>query len=223
MADIGGLPLVAWTLASMAAVPGVEAVVLATTTLPEDDRLASAMANVTVVHRGSVHDVLQRCWDAVVPYGPTVVIRQTADNPFVDPDVTRSQVDRLIDGAFDFVGNDGWPRGIASEVARATALGQAASEATSAAEREHVMPFLYSRPERYRIGTLDAPGNLVHHRYTVDTQQDLDFVRLIAERLGHGPPVRLADVEAIIRVEPELASVNSGIRQKSWHEIDERH
>ncbi len=203
MADIEGLPLVAWTLTAMAAVPGLETVVLATTTLPQDDQLVAAMAGVVPVHRGSARDVLERCWDAVVPYAPTIVVRQTADNPFVDPDVTRSQVDRLISGGFDFVGNSGWPLGIASEVARAAALGQAALEATRPAEREHVMPFLYARPKRFRIGTLTAPLELVHHRYTIDTPEDLHLVRAISERLGHGPPVRLAEIEAIMRADPD--------------------
>ena len=174
------------------------------------------------MHRGAVHDVLSRCWDAVAPLQPTIVVRQTADNPFVDPDVVEAQVQRLISGSLDFVGNAGWPLGIAGEVARASALGEAVREAVDPAEREHVMPFLYARPERYRIGTLDAPAEPGHHRFTVDTEEDLELARRLAAAVGHGPPVRLAELAAAMRADPGLAQLNAGVRQKAWREVDER-
>jgi spore coat polysaccharide biosynthesis protein SpsF len=140
----------------------------------------------------------------------------------VDPDVVGAQVDRLIAGSFDFVGNAGWPLGIAGEVARALALGEAAREAVDPAEREHVMPFIYARPERYRIGTLDAPADPGHHRYTVDTAGDLELARRLAAAVGHGPPVRLAELAAAMHAEPGLAELNADVRQKHWDEVDER-
>ena len=222
LAPIAGRPLVSWTVEAMLRVPAIDAIVLATTTEPEDDVLAAEMARRIPVHRGSVHDVLTRCWDAVAPYQPTVVVRQTADNPFVDPDVVDAQIHRLIDGGFDFVGNTGWPLGIAGEVARAGALEEAAEEAGDRAEREHVMPFLYARPERFRIGTLPPPSRLVHHRYTVDTEADLALMRELARRVGHGPPIHLEELEAIVSAHPDLTSWNEGVRQKDWHEVDER-
>ena len=203
-------------------VAAIDTIVLATTTGSDDDVLAAEMASHVPVHRGPVHDVLTRCWDAVVPYHPTVVVRQTADNPFVDPDVVDAQIHRLIEGGFDFVGNSGWPLGIAAEVARADALGEAAAEARDRAEREHVMPFLYARPERFRIGALPPPSSLVHHRYTVDTEADLALMRELAKQVGHGPPIHLAELEAIVAAHPDLGSWNAGVRQKDWHEVDER-
>jgi spore coat polysaccharide biosynthesis protein SpsF len=222
LAMIGDSILIEWTLAAMSAVRSTNALVVATTEEPEDEALVRLLANVVAIHRGSTYDVLARCWEAVAPFEPTIVIRQTADNPFVDPDVVEAQVRRLIDGDFDFVGNAGWPLGIAAEVARAEALNQAADEARDMAEREHVMPFLYARPERFRIGSLAVPGNFVHHRYTVDTEADLALARELARRLGHGPPAHLAELEALIRAEPSLALLNSGVEQKQWREVDSR-
>ena len=79
------------------------------------------------------------------------------------------------------------------------ALSAASHEATAAADREHVMPFLYGHPERFRIGTLPrtapAPPAGERWRYTVDTPEDLELARALAERFGHGPPVRLDELE----------------------------
>ena len=222
LARIGGRMLVEWTVAAMSAVPSLDALVVATTDEPVDDALVRALEGIVAVYRGPTYDVLARCWQAVAPLEPVIVVRQTADNPFVDPDVVEAQVQRLVAGGFDFVGNDGWPRGIAAEVARAEALGQAAQEAMDPAEREHVMPFLYARPERFRIGTLAVPGAFAHDRYTVDTEADLAFARELARRLGHGPPVRLPELEALVTADPALAEMNSGVHQKSWREVDGR-
>lgn len=84
------------------------------------------------------------------------------------------------------------------------------------------MPFLYAQPERFRIGSLPAPADALHGRYTVDTDDDLTFVRTLAARLPQGQPVHLADLEAIVRAEPDLASLNATVRQKAWREIDDR-
>jgi spore coat polysaccharide biosynthesis protein SpsF len=222
MAMIGDRALVEWTVAAMSAVPSLEALVVATTNEPGDDALARALADSVAVHRGPTYDVLSRCWEAVAPFEPTIVVRQTADNPFVDPDVVQAQIDRLLDGGFDFVGNVGWPLGIAAEVALADALRQAYDEAVDAAEREHVMPFLYARPERFRIGSLAVPGEFAHDRYTVDTEADLALARALARHLGHGPPTRLPELEALVRADPGLALLNAGVHQKHWREVDQR-
>lgn len=218
---IGDRPLVLWTLAAMAAVPEVSAIVVAITDDASDDRLAAFLAaEGQIVHRGPVRDVLTRCWEAVAPYAPDLVIRQTADNPFVDPAVVAAQVRRAREGGFDYVGTAGWPLGIAAEVARAGALETAYREATDDAEREHVMPFLYARPERFRIGALEPAVPLPAGRFTVDTAADLAFARALAQRLG---AVETASIEALGRIlaaEPELLELNRDVRQKTWQEAE---
>lgn len=218
---IGGRSLLAWTVDGVRAIPGLAAVVVATTTEPADDALADAAAALGAdVHRGPVHDVLTRCYDAVVPHEPVVVVRQTADNPFPDPVIAAAQVQALLEQGLDYVGIAGWPIGIAAEVCRMDALTTARHDATAAADREHVMPYLYSHPELFRIGTLArtdaAPAAGERWRYTVDTAADLELARAVADRLGHGPPVHLDELEAIMAAEPSLARLNAAVVQKSW-------
>lgn len=218
--DIEGRPLLAWTVAGVQAISSVMKVVVATTIEPQDDVIADLASRLGVdVHRGSVDDVLSRCYDAVASSGAEVVIRQTADNPFPDPRVAAAQAERLVEGGFDYVGIGGWPLGIAAEVCRFTALETAEREASDPTEREHVMPFLYRRPDRFRIGRLDrtdarrragAPA-----RFTVDTAADLAFARALAGRLGHGPPVSIDELERLVDDDPALLELNAGIQQRS--------
>jgi spore coat polysaccharide biosynthesis protein SpsF (cytidylyltransferase family) len=218
---IGDRSLLAWTVDGVRAIPGLATVVVATTTEARDDRLAEAAAALgTQVHRGPVHDVLTRCYEAVAPHDPDLVVRQTADNPFPDPTIAAAQVEALVAGGLDYVGIAGWPIGIAAEVCRMESLTAAMREATAAADREHVTPYLYSHPDRFRIGTLPrtapAPQGGERWRYTVDTPQDMELAAALAERLGHGPPVRLEELETIMAAEPALALLNAAVVQKPW-------
>ncbi len=220
--SIEGRPLLAWTIAAVRAVPVVDDIVLATTDRPEDDAVAEAVRVLSVrVHRGSVHDVLRRVADAVRPLEPDVVLRQTGDNPFADPEIMSAQLVRLYEGPLDYVGIAGLPLGIGGEAVRAEALWIADREATEPADREHVLPFVYARPERFAIGSLTAPPAWRHPRYTVDTPADLVFARAVAARLpGRRPPARLATLESIVAGGTGLAELNATISQRSHREAE---
>lgn len=213
---IEGRPLVAWTIAAVTAVRGLDDLVVATTDDASDDRLADAVAALGVrVHRGPVFDVLRRVADAVRPLSPGVVLRQTGDNPFPDPALMAAQVGRLLDGPFDYVGIAGLPLGIGGEAVRMAALDAADHEATAVAEREHVLPFVYTHPERFRIGALENVPPWRHGRYTVDTERDLEFARVLAARMpAAGRPPRLADLEAVVAADPTLGDLNRAVEQR---------
>lgn len=219
---IEGRPLLAWTIAAVRAVPEVDDVVLATTDRPEDDAVAEAMRVLDMrIHRGSVHDVLRRVADAVRPLEPDVVLRQTGDNPFADPEIMAAQLVRLDEGPFDYVGIAGLPLGIGGEAVRAEALWIADREATAAADREHVLPFVYARPERFAIGSLTMPPAWRHPRYTVDTPADLAFARAVAASLpGRRPPASLATLESIVAGGTGLAELNATVSQRGHHEAE---
>ena len=219
---IEGRPLLGWTIAAVQAIAAVDDLVLATSDQPADDPVAEAMREIGVrVHRGPVQDVLRRVTDAVRPLDPDVVLRQTGDNPFIDPEVMAAQLSRLDEGPFDYVGIAGLPLGIGGEAVRAEALWAADREATEPADREHVLPFVYARPERFAIGSLAPAPAWRHPRYTVDTPADMAFARAVAARLpGRRPPAHLATLEAILAEDPGLADLNAAIVQRGHHEAE---
>jgi spore coat polysaccharide biosynthesis protein SpsF (cytidylyltransferase family) len=61
----------------------------------------------------------------------------------------------------------------------------------------------------------------VHHRYTVDTEEDLALAKEIAARIGHPPPVTLGELERIVGAEPDLTGINADVRQKPWWEYEQ--
>jgi spore coat polysaccharide biosynthesis protein SpsF len=116
----------------------------------------------------------------------------------------------VLTGAVPADGRRRFPDGLDAEVLRASVLAEAAQEATSAHDREHVTPFVKARPERFRIGYLEAEQDLGDERWTVDHAEDLAFVRAVVARLPD-PAAGLADILAVLAAEPELRALNAAV------------
>lgn len=224
LADVAGETMLVRVVTRLARARWVDAVVVATSTLPADDAVAEEAARLGVaVFRGSEDDVLDRYLGAARREGADWVVRVTADCPLVDPELVDGLVARFAEAGPDYASNSlerTYPRGLDVEVFTRAALETAAAEATSTHERVHVTPFLYQHPERFRLLSVTAPGGEDHShlRWTVDTAEDLELARRLYRRLG-GDGFGWRDALAVVRAEPELADVNRGVRQKSLEEL----
>src|SRR5690606_27987104 len=114
------------------------------------------------------------------------------------------------------------PRGLDVEVFDVAAIARAQSEARGpdhAGDREHVTPYLYRVPGRFRTLVSDPPGDdLSHLRLTVDTPEDLALIDAIVRALG--PDASTPVIARWLAAHPEVARLNAGIKQKSA--VDER-
>ena len=135
------------------------------------------------------------------------VVRITSDCPLIDPALIDQVIAAYEEGGSDYVSNmlpPTWPYGMAVEVFSAAALHQAHAEATQAAEREHVTPFIYWHPERYRLRNVASPVDLSHHRWTVDTPEDYELVRRLFETLyPTSPEFTQADMLTLLDAHPD--------------------
>ena len=217
--EIGNRPLLAHVIERARACRRAQQVVVATTTDPDDqpvDELAARLG--CQVYRGSADDVLDRYYQAALQSGAGIVVRFTADDPFKDPTVTDQVIARLLsDPALDYASNTmepTFPEGLDVEAFTFAALERAWREARLPAEREHVTPYLYNHPERFRLASVTSPRNLSHLRLTVDYEQDLRLAREICFRLGPGGRIfSLQEIVSLLEAEPTLAAINQGIER----------
>jgi spore coat polysaccharide biosynthesis protein SpsF len=162
----------------------LDGIVIATSDLPLDDPIAEAANGLAVpCVRGPERDVLARYLCALDEHPATSVVRVTADCPLVDPLIVDAALARYGSTEADYCSNTlirTFPDGLDVEVVAASALREADIEAFDPAEREHVTPFVYRRPRRYRIAqiTSDDP-RLGRERWTLDTDDDLERLREI--------------------------------------------
>ena len=121
--------------------------------------------------RGSEDNVQERFIGCIREYRPEIVVRATSDNPFVDWEQADRQIEGLED--CDYVSSEGAPLGTGVEVFYAEGLEEVYRLAESDREREHVTPYLYTHPERFRVKRVPYHLKLDgSYRLTVDTDHD---------------------------------------------------
>ena len=186
LADLGGVPVLQRVVDRLKRCRQLESVVVATSVDPSDDPVAAAASVPTV--RGPLDDVLERYRIALAEHPCDAVVRITADCPVIDPAVVDDVVARWREGDEAYVANviepRTFPKGMDTEVVTADALAQAATEATSAHDREHVTPFIRDRPDRFPQAAVTHDPPLGHLRMTLDTPEDLHTLRDLVARTG---------------------------------------
>lgn len=217
---IAGQPMLWHLVQRLRRVRLADEVVIATTSNTTDEPIVAFCAAAGVAcTRGSEHDVLSRYHEAALLHGATTVVRVTSDCPLIDPALVDQAIATFAEGDFDYLSNmlqPTYPYGMAVEVMTAAALHEAHAEATAPAEREHVTPFLHWRPERYRHRSLTMCPDLSHHRWTVDTDEDLQLVRRLVEALlPRRPEFDLADVLELLSEHPDWLELNRHVQQRA--------
>jgi len=189
--DLSGEPMLARVVERTRRARTVDEVVVATSTLPADDRIARLCeSREWACFRGSELDVLDRYYQAALRFGAEVVVRVTSDCPLIDPELIDQHVQTLLEriSETDFVTNmlqQSFPLGLAVEAMPIDVLARMNRMSRTSQLREHVTTIAYERPEWFRIEHIRHAIDLSEMRWTVDTAEDLEFVRRIFAHFGH--------------------------------------
>jgi spore coat polysaccharide biosynthesis protein SpsF len=220
--DIGGETMLARAVMRTKQARLLHETIVATTTTEKDNAIVDECQRLHfALYRGEEHDVLDRYYQAALAYKVDTIVRITSDCPLIDPTI----IDRVI-GAFlskspDYASNvveRNYPMGLDVEVMTMQALTKAWREADKPYERTHVTPYIYQNTSLFRLLHVTGDADYSHYRWTVDTPEDLAFVRTIYERFGNSNSIRWKEVIGLLDSEPELADINRHIRQKSLME-----
>jgi spore coat polysaccharide biosynthesis protein SpsF len=153
-------------------------------------------------------------------------------------------VHALLEGGHDFVCNRlpppwrrTYPIGLDVEACTFSGLKRTWAEAREPQHREHVMPYLYEgvelspischrsegiSPRGFRIALLNHTTDFGGYRWTVDTPDDLEFIRQVYSRFDGRDDFGWKEVLALVHNEPQLMQINARVKHKSLKDIDER-
>lgn len=220
--DIRGKTMLARVLERAGQASTLDTIVVATTTDPADEAVVEECGRVGITSfRGSPQDVLDRYYRAAKVHRAEVVVRITSDCPLLDPEIVDRVVERLRKGGRDYVSNTverSFPLGLDVEAFKFPALQKAAEEAKKDYERAHVTPYIWQHPDQFRIAQVKARGDFSRHRWTVDTAEDLEFVREVYERLTDTERFRWRDVLDLVTADSSLEARNRHVHQKALEE-----
>jgi spore coat polysaccharide biosynthesis protein SpsF len=221
LADIAGQSMLERVIRRVRGSRLIDDVIVATSALAEDDVLADECRRLEApIFRGHPADVLDRFHAAAVVARADTIVRVTADCPLIDAGLIDSVLGAYAAHGVDHAGlltggGMAYPRGLDNESFPFDALERAWREARAPHHRAHVTTFLYGQPGVFRLLTLRPATDLGHHRWTVDTADDLAFVRAIYERLGDDGAFNWRDVWNLVKRRPELAALNRRVRHKA--------
>lgn len=134
-------------------------------------------------YRGDLNNVLNRFYSLAQIIRPEHIVRLTGDCPMIDCDVIDKTVICHINGGYDYTRNQGYPDGMDVEVMTFKALQTAWVEAQSEYDREHVCPYLYSNPDKFRIGSYHNGLDQSNVKISVDTEEDYHKLSKLLEVL----------------------------------------
>ena len=184
-----------------------ENIVVATTTLPGDDKLVEFLKNLDVVYfRGSSDNCLDRYYQCAKKFQFSVIIRITSDNPLIDPTLVDDAVTAFLSNSYDYLTNANprsFPYGTEVEVFSFNALEKAWKEAKDELEKEHVTPYFYNNPKKFKVFTIKNSKDLSNLRWTVDRKSDLLLVRKIIGKIKKSP-ILMEDILELFKKEPSL-------------------
>lgn len=202
--------------------------------------------------RGSLFDVLDRYYQTALKAKADVVVRITADCPVIDSELIDDVVNTLIGEArignqeseYDFVCNRlpppfgrTYPIGLDVEACTFKALKKAWKEAKEPQHREHVMPYFYegvklsaisrqlsegTSSRGFTVALLNHVTDFGDYRWTVDTPEDLEFMREVYKRFNGRDDFSWKEVLDLVHENPELAKINANVQHKTLKDIDIR-
>lgn len=165
----------------------VDEVIVATTNLERDNIIIKTLEQYNIkFYRGSENDVLSRYYEAAKRFNGDIIVRVTSDDPLIDYNHIDLIVEDLIKNNADYSCNNwikSFPYGLDVECFTMKALERANKEATELCEREHVTPFIRDIKNNFNISYIYSKVNLHNIRLTVDTKEDLEFVKHIYENI----------------------------------------
>ncbi len=198
---LAGKPLLWHTIHRLRKCKSLNAIVVATSTLPQNDAIAALAESEGIpIYRGPEENVLARLAGCASAFEAEVVVRVNADSPLIDPALIDKLVQRLIAADADYVmpppgapcfhdGVDPMSRRVLDKLMRLVHRDPLA--------REHVAGFLKAHRRFARIALIDVEPALAvaGPSLSIDTPEDLAFFEQLYRRFD--APAGELDLRAV--------------------------
>ncbi len=211
---IGDLPSVEVCLKNALSVENVNQVILATSDVEQDAVLEEYTYHDDVIfHKGHPEDVIERYLDVAEPRDVDVIVRITADCPYVSNEVIQHNLKAHFAAGADYTSAPTAAVGTNAEIINTTALRRVKEFFPSANYSEYMTFYFMNNPQHFRLNIVDLPDQWVRdYRLTLDYQEDLDLFNAIAEHFDEkNIPYTLTNIINYLDENPDKAAINGSI------------
>jgi spore coat polysaccharide biosynthesis protein SpsF len=212
--DVNGKTILENLLDRLSPAEGIDEIIVATTTLSEDDAIENFCHEHNVkCFRGSDWDVLDRFYQTALSLTekPDHVVRICCDNPLHHHGVLQNVLEAYSKSGVDYLSNsnhepDFLEDGFDVEVFSIRALETAWREADLHSQREHVTPYI-KNSGKFKCEWIHTHPNY-HYKLSVDTPNDLKLAQSIFASFTDSISFGMNEVVELLEKNPRLLDVN---------------
>jgi len=225
MKPLAGEPALYRILERLSNCKTIDEIIVATTNNPEDSQIVSLAKDFGVkFYRGSNEDVLLRFYQSATEFSLDVIIRITADCPFIDSEIidrmlikfNKLNTNRKHCEYLSNIARRKFPRGLDVEIFSYSVLEKINKMAKNPYDREHVTTYIRNNPKEFKTARYTPLVDNSKYRWTLDEKDDYEFISRVYEGLYYqNPKFRYKDILKYLNQNPELALINSDVKQKS--------
>ena len=162
-------------------------IIIATSSLAKDKKIIQcAKKNNCYFFSGEEKNVLKRYYIAAKKHNLNIIIRVSADSPFIDPVILEKAFNIFKSNKYDYVSNiikPSFPKGMSVEIFSFDCLEKTFLQAKSDTYKEHVTKFMYRKQSNFRTKNFGLKISLRRFKFAVDTKKDFLKVNKIYDKL----------------------------------------
>ena len=189
--------------------------IIVATTNREEDKKIIKVAKKTNCHtfRGSTNNVLNRYYKAAVHYKVKNIVRICSDCPLIDPKIINKVYFFYLKNNYDYVSNKifpSYPPGMGVEILNFQSLKKANKLTKNSYDKEHVTPYIYKNPKKFKIKNVGLKKKLLNYRIVLDYIEDFKLISNIQKHFNkQRKDFTLKDIIKYINRNPILKKKNS--------------
>jgi N,N'-diacetyllegionaminate synthase len=209
---IGSLPSVELCLANALRFRNINHTILATSVDPQDAELENHTYKGSVIfHRGDPDDVVQRYLGIAQKLKVDIIIRVTADMPFIDNEICQILLQEHFKSGADYTVAREAAVGTNLEIINTQALMKVKAYFPSANYSEYMTWYFQNNAEHFRLHFVDLPKDLVRdYRLTLDYPEDLEMFNKLQDYFEENNlEFSLRKAYEYLDSHPELNLINS--------------
>ena len=141
------------------------------------------------------------------------IVRITSDCPLIDPKIINKVYFFYLKNNYDYVSNKifpSYPPGMGVEILNFQSLKKANKLTKNSYDKEHVTPYIYKNPKKFKIKNVGLKKKLLNYRIVLDYKEDFKLISNILKHFDKQiKDFTLKDIIKYINRNPILKKKNS--------------
>ena len=158
------------------------------------------------VFLGNEKNVLKRYYDSAKYYKAKYILRITADCPLIDNKIISDLTNNFLKLKYDYGSNTiirTFPDGYDAEIFTFEVLQDTYLKALNNSDKEHVTSLMKNNIKLKKY-IFKNNKDYSHLRLTLDTKDDLNFIKLVVKKCGKNNNIKFKDIINLYKTSPKL-------------------